>query len=114
MGFDSLIKARIWSVKGSQITFPVIHGWLAFGGPAMLTKMTEEDWVLVLEVFDACLSRRGDKGAGRPQVFRCLAVFRVHPCPRGVFLHRLGRFWAPLLAIARRGGVEPVAHCDVI
>jgi hypothetical protein len=24
--------------------------WLAFGGPAMLTKMTEEDWVLVLEV----------------------------------------------------------------
>ena len=28
----------------------------------MLTKMTEEDWVLVLEVFDACRSRRGDKG----------------------------------------------------
>ena len=28
----------------------------------MLTKMTEEDWVLVREVFDACRSRRGDKG----------------------------------------------------
>jgi hypothetical protein len=28
----------------------------------MLTKMTEEDWVLVLEVFHACRSRRGDKG----------------------------------------------------
>jgi hypothetical protein len=28
----------------------------------MLTKMTEEDWVLVHEVFDACRSRRGDKG----------------------------------------------------
>jgi hypothetical protein len=28
----------------------------------MLTKMTEEDWVLVHEVFHACRSRRGDKG----------------------------------------------------
>jgi hypothetical protein len=28
----------------------------------MLTKVTEEDWVLVLEVFHACRSRRGDKG----------------------------------------------------
>jgi hypothetical protein len=28
----------------------------------MLTKMTEEDWLLVLEVFHACRSRRGDKG----------------------------------------------------
>jgi hypothetical protein len=27
----------------------------------MLTKMTEGDWVLVLAVFDACRSRRGDK-----------------------------------------------------
>ncbi|MGB9427001.1 MAG: hypothetical protein WCB09_11365, partial [Methylocella sp.] len=45
--------------RDSQITFPVIHGWLAFGGSAMLTKMTEKDWVLVL---DACRSRRGDKG----------------------------------------------------
>jgi hypothetical protein len=35
--------------RDSQITFLVIHGWLAFGGPAMLTKMTEEDWVLVLD-----------------------------------------------------------------
>jgi hypothetical protein len=26
----------------------------------MLTKMTEEDWVLVRNVFDACRSRRGD------------------------------------------------------
>jgi hypothetical protein len=41
----------------------------------MLTKMTEEDWVLVLEVFDACRSRRGDKGLGRPQVSRSLALF---------------------------------------
>ena len=28
----------------------------------MLTRMTEEDWATVLEVFRACRSRRGDKG----------------------------------------------------
>jgi hypothetical protein len=53
-----------YSSRDSQITFPVIHGWLAFGGLAMLTKMTGEDFVLVLVVFDACRSRRGDKGRG--------------------------------------------------
>jgi hypothetical protein len=36
-------------------------GWL-LEGLAMLTKMTEEDRVLVREAFDACRSRRGDKG----------------------------------------------------
>ena len=40
----------------------------------MLTKMTEEDWGLVLEVFHACRSRRGDKGE-MTRVFRSLALF---------------------------------------
>jgi hypothetical protein len=35
-------------------------GWRLEGRP--VTKMTEEDWGLVLEVFHACRSRRGDKG----------------------------------------------------
>ncbi len=51
-----------------------IHGWLAFGGPAMLTKMTEEDWGLVLGVSCLPLAAWG-QGAGRPQVFRSLALF---------------------------------------
>src|SRR5580692_3439985 len=33
-----------------------------FGGPTMLTAMTEEDWTIVLRVFAASRSRRGDKG----------------------------------------------------
>ena len=41
----------------------------------MPTKMTEEDWVIVREVFDTCRSRRAGKGAGRPQVFRSVALF---------------------------------------
>jgi hypothetical protein len=28
----------------------------------MLTTMTEEDWTIVLKVFEASCSRRGDKG----------------------------------------------------
>src|SRR5215213_823310 len=30
--------------------------------PAMLTKMTDADWVTVLKVFEGSRSRRGDKG----------------------------------------------------
>jgi hypothetical protein len=37
--------------------------------------MTEEDWVLVLEVFHACRSRRGDKGRDDRKFFRSLALF---------------------------------------
>jgi hypothetical protein len=64
--------------RDSRITFSVIHGWLAFGGPAMLTKMTEEDWVLVLEVFHACRSRRGDNGRDDRKFFEALHYFTVH------------------------------------
>jgi len=32
-----------------------------FGGPTMLTAMTEDDWAIVLHVFRAVRSRRGDK-----------------------------------------------------
>jgi hypothetical protein len=56
--------------RDSQITFSVIHGWLAFEGRAMLT-------VLVREVFDACRSRRGDKGDDR-KVLEALHYFTVH------------------------------------
>src|ERR1700730_11034876 len=66
---------KIYRPRDSRITFSVIHGWLAFGGPAMRTKMTEEDWVLVLEVFHACRSRRGDKGRDDRKFFRSLALF---------------------------------------
>jgi transposase len=44
----------------------MIHGWPASGGLAMLTRMTDEDWSRVLEVFRACCSRR--QGPKRPQV----------------------------------------------
>ena len=45
----------------------------------MLTKMTEEDWVLVHEVFDACRSRRGGTREGTTaRGFEALHYFTVH------------------------------------
>ena len=38
----------------------------------MLTKMTEEDWAIALEVFWACRSRRGDKGRDDRKFLRSL------------------------------------------
>jgi hypothetical protein len=40
--------------------------------------MTEEDWVLVHEVFDACRSRRGDKGRDDRKFLEALHYFTIH------------------------------------
>ncbi len=44
----------------------------------MLTGMTERDWELVLKVFRACRSRRGDKGRDDRQFLEALHYFTVH------------------------------------
>ena len=66
----------------------------------MLTKMTEEDWVLVLEVFHACRSRRGDKGRDDRKFFEALHYFTVHnitwralPAEFGAWNSIWKRFW---------------------
>ena len=42
----------------------------------MLTTMTEEDWTIVLKLFEASRSRRGDKPATTGSFARCTAVER--------------------------------------
>jgi transposase len=66
----------------------------------MLTKMTEEDWVLVREVFDACRSRRGDKGRDDRKFLEALHYFMVHnitwralPAEFGSWNSIWKRFW---------------------
>ena len=49
-----------------------------FGGPTMLTAMTEEDWTIVLRVFAASRSRRGDKGRNDRKFLEALHYFVVH------------------------------------
>ena len=56
----------------------MIHGWSAFGGPTMLTTMTKQDWTIVLQVFEASRSRRGDKGRDDKKFLSALHYFVVH------------------------------------
>ena len=44
----------------------------------MLTTMTEEDWTIVLQVFVASRSRRGDKGRDDRKFLEALHYFMVH------------------------------------
>ena len=41
----------------------------------MLTRMTEEDWATVLQVFRACRSAAGRQGPERPDLPRSGALF---------------------------------------
>jgi hypothetical protein len=44
----------------------------------MLTAMTEEDWTIVLRVFAASRSRRGDKGRNDRKFLEALHYLLVH------------------------------------
>ena len=44
----------------------------------MLTRMTERDWAVVLEVFQAARSQRGDKGRDDRRFLEALHYFTVH------------------------------------
>ncbi len=44
----------------------------------MLTRMTDEDWATVLEVFRAARSRRGDKGRDDRTFLEAMHYFAVH------------------------------------
>ena len=44
----------------------------------MLTRMTDEDWERVVQVFRACRSRRGDKGRDDRRFLEALHYFCVH------------------------------------
>jgi transposase len=44
----------------------------------MLTTMTESDWALVLRIFRASRSRRGDKGRDDRKFLEALQYFAVH------------------------------------
>jgi transposase len=44
----------------------------------MLTRMSDEDWAIVLKVFEASRSRRGDKGRDDRKFLEALHYFSVH------------------------------------
>ena len=56
----------------------------------MLTGMTERDWLITLEVFDAVQSSRGEPGHGDRKFLEAIHYFTVHSalpgehCPRNL------------------------------
>ena len=66
----------------------------------MLTRMTDEEWALVLDLFRACRSRRGDKGRDDRRFLEALHYFSVHnitwralPAEFGPWNSVWKRFW---------------------
>jgi transposase len=66
----------------------------------MLTRMTDEDWIVVLEVFAAARSRRGDKGRNDRGFLEALHFFTLHnitwralPAEFGKWNSVWKRFW---------------------
>jgi len=66
----------------------------------MLTRMTEEDWVLALEVFDAAQSSRGEPGHNDRTFLEAILYFTVHnitwralPAEYGKWNSVWKRFW---------------------
>jgi transposase len=77
--------------------------------PAMLTGMTEDDWSIVLDVFDAAQSRSGEPGHNDRKFLEALHFFTVHsvtwralPAAYGKWNSVWKRFWR----ISRSGVFE--------
>src|SRR6266404_4317158 len=75
----------------------------------MLTGMTQDDWSIVLEVFDAARSRRGEPGRNDRKFLEALHFFTVHnltwralPAEYGNWNSVWKRFWR----LSRRGVFE--------
>jgi len=80
-----------------------------FGGPTMLTIMTEEDWTIVLKVFEASRSRRGDKGQDDRRFLEALQYFVVHNITWRALPEKFGHWnsvWKRFWRLSRSGTFE--------
>ena len=77
----------------------------------MLTTMTEEDWTIVLKIFEASRSRRGDKGRNDRKFLEALQYFVVHNITWRALLRserrrsRRGRRWLWRSRLSQRSTV---------
>ena len=72
----------------------------------MLTAMTEEDWTIVLQVFDASRSRRGDKGRDDRRFLEALHYFVVHNITWRALPEKFGHWnsvWKQFWRLSRTG-----------
>jgi transposase len=89
----------------------------------MLTRMTEHDWAVALEVFRAARSRRGAKGRDDRRFLEALHYFAVHNVTWRVLPAEFGKWnsvWKRFWRLSRAGvfeaffqalaGLSPTAH----
>ena len=75
----------------------------------MLTTMTEEDWTIVLKLFAAARSRRGDKGRDDRKFLEALHYFVVHNITWRALPERFGHWnsvWKRFWRLSRAGTFE--------
>lgn len=75
----------------------------------MLTRLSEDDWALVLQVFRACLPRRGDKGRDDRKFLEALHYFTVHNITWRALLAEFGPWnsiWKRFWRLSRSGVFE--------
>ena len=75
----------------------------------MLTTMTEEDWTIVLMVFEASRSRRGDKGRNDRKFLEALQYFVVHNITWRALPEKFGHWnsvWKRFWRLSRSGTFE--------
>ena len=75
----------------------------------MLTMMTEEDWTIVLKLFEASRSRRGDKGRDDRKFLEALHYFVVHNITWRALPERFGHWnsvWKRFWRLSRAGTFE--------
>ena len=75
----------------------------------MLTAMTEEDWTIVLRVFVASRSRRGDKGRNDRKFLEALHYFVVHNITWRALPEKFGHWnsvWKRFWRLSRSGTFE--------
>ena len=75
----------------------------------MLTRMTEEDWRIVLTVFRASCSRRGNKGRDDRKFLEALHYFTVHNVTWRALPPELGNWnsiWKRFWRLSRSGVFE--------
>ena len=75
----------------------------------MLTRMTDEDWTVVLEVFAASRSRRGDKGRDDRRFLEALHFFTFHTITWRALPAEFGKWntvWKRFWRLSRAGVFE--------
>ena len=72
----------------------------------MLTTMTEEDWTIVLKVFEASRSRRGDNGRNDRKFLEALQYFVVHNITWRALPEKFGHWNSIWKRLRRAGGNE--------